>query len=291
MGNRYGRRRHGTYRRCGPRVYTDRLDYGYPTYGWYDRPYRSNLVVVEPYPVYVDRPLDTVVETYVDQQVLGQPVIDYPSSELPASDPVGTGAFTVLPPGDTPSQADLLAPLERGDAAFTAGDYAEARRHYIRAQLDGPYAGEASLAYGLTRFAEGDYALAAMAFRRGLAAVPDAIDRPIDVLHFYGASGDPAAHLTALTDHLAERPDDAYGWFVLGYVRFGSGDAFGALDAFDRTIVLDPQEQLPYLLRDAAQAAFRSQPAPELSPPPPPAADPEPTRQGVSLQAVPPELL
>ena len=242
--------------------------------------------------MYVDRPVETVLETYVDEQVVERPVIEQPSVQMQPGEPLPAEAVTLLPSGDAPSEEALLAPLQQGDAAFAAGDYAEARRHYIRAQLDGPYAGEAILAYALTRFAEGDYSLAAMALRRGLAIVPDAIDRPLDLLHFYADPGELEAHLLAVKAHLAQHPDDAYGWFVLGYVHFGRGDAVGALAAFDRAAALDSQDQLVYLLRDAALAAVRPTAPPSLEGLDRP-AEPQPQALPDSepLQAPPPELL
>jgi tetratricopeptide (TPR) repeat protein len=247
-------------------------------------------VVVQPRTVYVDRPLDTVVETYAVAEVYDQPVVQRPSlqtqpTSLPPADPI-----TLLPSGEGPEEAELLAPLQHGDAAFAQGDYAEARRHYVRAQLDGPYVGEATLAYAFTRFAEGDYALAALAFRRGVATVPDAINRPIDALNFYGDANVLEAHLQALTTHLSGQPEDVYGWFVLGYVRLSSGDAAGALEAFDQAVVLDPPDQLLYLLRDAAQAQLHAPSPPQAGlQAAPPEAQPPAVR--APLQAAPPELL
>lgn len=270
--------------------YCSGSDYGFGWHSWYGWPSHSSLVVVQPRTIYVDRPVETVVETYVDEQIVERPVIEQPSVQMQPGEPLPAEAVTLLPSGDAPSEEALLAPLERGDAAFAAGDYAEARRHYIRAQLDGPYAGEATLAYALTRFAGGDYSLAAMALRRGLTMVPDAIDRPLDLLHFYADPGELEAHLLAATTHLAQHPDDAYGWFVLGYVHFGRGDAVGALAAFDRAVALDSQDQLAYLLRDAALAAVRPTAPPRLEVPDPP-AEPQQVPDSEPLRAAPPELL
>ncbi|HUU82611.1 MAG TPA: tetratricopeptide repeat protein [Phycisphaerae bacterium] len=263
--------------------------YGYPS-----------LTVVRPWVVYEDRTVATVVQTYVQQPIIEQTVIEQPvvqesvpdflRSEQPPGEPIGPGAVTLLPPPEPVSPQDAQDTLRRGDAAFAVGDYAEARRHYIQAQLEGVYAGEATLAYGLARFAEGQYAVSAMALRRGLTAVPDAIDYPLDIALLYGDPEPLQRHLDTLAEQLTLRPDDTQAWFVLGYVRFGQGDPLGAVDAFERCIALDPQDALALLLRDAAMAATdlqRQGPTNQGAAPSPDVGTPA---MGLSLQAATPEL-
>ncbi len=167
-----------------------------------------------------------------------------------------TNGVAHLPPAGAAAPDELLAPLQAGDAAFRASDYADARRHYIRAQLDGVYRGEAVLAYALVHFAEGNYTLAGMALRRGLAELPDAIQQPIDVLWLYGRPGPLEQHLGGLAAYLAEHPANSEGWLILGYVRFGVGDPAGAIEALDRALALDPGDALCHLLRESASAVL-----------------------------------
>jgi tetratricopeptide (TPR) repeat protein len=211
-------------------------------------------MVVWPRSVYEDRYVEPiyVTEPFVEQMVVGQPVIETTSSP----DYWGFEGAALLPPAATAPQSDLTAPMEAGDEAFRAGDYDEARRHYIRAQLDGPYAGEATLAYALVHFAEGNYQLSALALRRGLEAVPDAVLEPIDVAWLYGETGALGRHLGSLEAYLGEWPTDHAGWFLLGYVRFGAGDPTGAAEAFDRAAALAPGEGLYRLLLEAAQTVM-----------------------------------
>jgi tetratricopeptide (TPR) repeat protein len=216
----------------------------------------------------VDRPVETVVETYVEQPVIEQPAFVPQYTEPLYTQPIDAGGVTLLPQAEPPVPHDPADTLRLGDAAFAAGDYAQARRHYIQAQLEGAYAGEGTLAYGLARFAEGYYAVSALALRRGLAEVPDAIDYPLDITLLYGDQQSLEQQLDALTEHLGRQPDDSYAWFVLGYVRFGKGDPPGAVQAFERCIALDPQDVLAHLLRESALAAPAGWP--------PPAADADP---------------
>ncbi|MFQ5491652.1 MAG: tetratricopeptide repeat protein [Phycisphaerae bacterium] len=178
---------------------------------------------------------------------------------------LGSAPAPVIVASPAPAGAALLAPLEQGDAAFAAGDYVQARRHYIRAQLDGVYAGEATLAYALTHFALGNYDLAALALRRGLDLIPDAISQPLDVTYFYPDRKLLEAHLGALEQQLERGGATGQGWLVLGYVRFGSGDSAGAVLAFERALQADPDDALAQLLREAAVAA-RNQRGPTSNP-------------------------
>ncbi|MCP4249325.1 MAG: tetratricopeptide repeat protein [bacterium] len=258
-------------------------------------------VVVQPQTVYVETPVETVVETYVQEPVYDsivdvQPTYDPLLAEastftVPSFEQEVPPSVTTLPSGETPSQESVLAPLMEGDAAFAAGDYAQARRHYIRAQLDGVYVGEATLAYALSRFAEGEYALAAMAYRRGLELQPDAIDQPLDVLHFYGQPEALRDHLDGLDAYLKTYPTDRQGWFLLGQVRYGAGDLTGALTAFDRALALNPGDVMASMLREATIAALEASerhPAGQDAPSPGPNAPvnpiPAPTETDRSAQ-------
>jgi tetratricopeptide (TPR) repeat protein len=263
--------RHGS---CRPRsVYQDPwIGYPYSTAYlgdgyWPRRSGYSTLFAEYPRTVYVDRPIETIVETYAEQPLLtepepllGQPLLEQPGLGPRYAQPIDPDRISLLPQVDTGAQQDARDVLQRGDAAFAAGDYAEARRQYIRAQLDGVFPGEATLAYALARFAEGEYALSALALRRGLALAPDAIDYPIDIAHLYGSPDDLQRHIDALGGYLAQHPADTHAAFVLGYVWFARGDPAGALEAFEHCIALDPHDPLVHLLREAALTALNAWP-------------------------------
>ena len=218
----------------------------------------SSTTVVWPRSVYVDHYVQPIYAAgqFVEYGVVGQPVIETTSSP----EYWGLEGAALLPPAATAPQPELTAPMVAGDEAFRSGDYDEARRHYIRAQLDGPYAGEATLAYALVHFAEGNYQLSALALRRGLEAVPDAVLEPIDVAWLYGETDTLERDLNSLETYLGEWARDHAGWFLLGYVRFGAGDPAGAAEAFDRAVALAPGEALYQLLLEAAQTVMSAPP-------------------------------
>lgn len=261
-----------------------RAGYGHGARRWYNRwtyPSRSSIVVYPP-TFRADRYVEPIYVTggVVEQHYVPEPVFQ----AAPAAQPFDVSGVTLLPPVEPPSPEQLTSPLRAGDAAFRAGDYAEARRHYVRAQLDGVYAGEAALAYALVHFAEGDHQLAALALRRGLAQLPDAIHQPIDLVWLYGRPEVLQRQVHRLTTHLAEYPADAPGWFVLGYVRFSAGDPVGAAQALDQAIALNPGDPLPHLVREAAISVSGSWP-PEADL----GAAVEPTSQGASLYPLAPD--
>ena len=244
-----------------------------------------------PRTVYVQQPIETVVETYVPQPILNTVVEDeYLESWGEVAVPASTSAAMMPAPQSVPDEV-LLLPMQQGDVAFALGDYAEARRHYIRAQLDGRFYGEATLAYGMTRFAEGSYLAAAISLRRGLEAIPDAIDYPPDLTAIYGPTNDDlAGQLDALASHLSEEPNDAHAWFVWGYVHLGLGEPATALQAFDQFVALAPQDALAHLLREAALTALAATPAPTYETDTPPEASPS-MEAPVEADSVLPELL
>jgi len=178
-------------------------------WSWY-----PSFAYVRPSTVYVEQPV-TVVDACTTTPGVEGVYVEGSAYDLGHAEPAwvepSTGlSATVLPQGRDATGAEefeLLRPMQEGDRAFAAGDFAEARRHYVRAQLDGRFYAEATLAYAITRFAEGEYAAAAMGLRRGLEALPDAIDFPIDVTALYAA--DLAAfgdHVEDLEKHLAVTP-------------------------------------------------------------------------------------
>lgn len=238
--HRYGRRSHDDHAYAYSGHYTGYRGYGYaaafyPTFSSY-----SPRTIGSPTYLYDDGPCDDVGLGY------------RPANSTPAR----------LPPvGQRPDDA-FLKTLQLGDTAFQNGDYAQAGRHYIRAQLEGVYTGEATLAYALTHFALGNYDLAALALRRSLDQIPDAVSAPLDITYFYPDAAVLKAHLVALEQYLQQGQATGHGWLVLGYVRFGTGDPVGAVQAFENALQASPGDALARLLQEAAQAVRGQSPGP-----------------------------
>ncbi len=197
---------------------------------------------------------------YVDRIIEPLPVAEAWLADETVVEP----GLAILPGADEARQQSLV-PLQQGDQAFRAGQYGEARRHYIRAQIEYTYFGEALLAYAITHFAEQEFGLAALTMRRALAHSPDLIHNPIDLVRFYGDGAKLDAHHELLQNYLVQNPAYTDGWLLLAYVRFAQGDPSGALSALDRVLAIGPAETVGQLLRDAVIAVLDAGPAPEQS--------------------------
>ncbi len=243
--------------------------YGYVSYydTYYHRYPYDHVYVYDYDPgwtVYVDRPVVRTIPTYVEVEVPVQTVYVDTSSVQgapPRIESVGPPLGEVVE-GGTEEIAIRVEPQERipvhnawlagGEKEFRSGNYDVARRSFSYAVLEDPEDGFSELAYGLAHFALGGYDAAADAIRRGLGLVPDVIDRPIDVSRQYGGAEDLRSHMGALDSHVVARPDDANAWFVLGYVRFSTGEPESAAIAFSKAASLQPGDPYAAILRDAA---------------------------------------
>jgi len=162
----------------------------------------------------------------------------------------------------TPDVRDIVSPeaaqerpsswVELGGTAFTAGEYDEARRLYMRAVLADDEDGYAQLFYGLASFAGGEYGAAATAFRRALEAAPELIDDPIDLRSFYADESTLTGQLAALGEVLAGQPGDREARFLLGYLHFATGNPEEALGVLQPVASSGPVDTLAVLVRDAA---------------------------------------
>ncbi len=163
----------------------------------------------------------------------------------------------VEPQDRIPVNNELLA---EADGAFRSGRYVEARDLFAQAVLNDPYYGFAQLAYGLGHFASGEYEAAAGAIRRGLAMVPDVIDRPVDITRQYGQVDDFKQHVQNLRSHVAANPGDGDAWFVLGYVLFSSGQPQEAAEALQKASAIYPDDAYAAVLGDVVKRIIAAQP-------------------------------
>lgn len=122
--------------------------------------------------------------------------------------------------------------LGRGDKAFERGDYAEARGEYVRAVILSDSSAAARISLGISEFALGNFDDAAWAIREGVARAPHLGLASLDLREAYEHPEDLASHLAALEAVVESDPNDADAWFLLGFVRYFSGDRSGGATAF-----------------------------------------------------------
>src|ERR1700730_18669491 len=67
--------------------------------------------------------------------------------------------------------------------------------------------------------------------------------------------GEPQAAAELLAETLAQAPQFIAGWFLLGSAREQAGDRSSAIEAYRRTLALDPEDRLGAALRLARLGA------------------------------------
>lgn len=221
------------------------------------------------YPAYV-----ACYPTYRPVCVAGG-VIYYPYFETPAADHAFADAASYDAPDglempeeeiapqfaaaldELAADPELVALLEAGAAQFRAGDYRGAALLFEEAALAarGNALPKFALAHAL--FALGDFEYAAYLVVRGMELLPEWPWVGPDLRDLYGDLDDLMEHTIALDVHLRAHAGDRGAAFLLGYVRFFSGDLDGAeaeLRALAESAAAAPEPSFAAL--DAAVAAF-----------------------------------
>lgn len=257
-GALYLNRRHHRHRSSyyyGPSRYFHRYHpiryYGNAYYEpWYG--YRYNTVYFNT--PYVHRFYETNV-VYVERPAKQVEVYD-------AASPTPVAAVE----GPMPSGAEVYAPLTepvdntlvgRGNAAFMAGTYDEARRLYVSAMLADERDGYAKFLYALVNFAMGDYEVAGMAIRRALLTTADLIDYPVDVRVLYPQPLIFDTQREKLIRQVDQSPQDRGALLLLGYLHYAAGEPERALAVLDRLVEIDSDDNTAALLHDAVRRVIR----------------------------------
>lgn len=258
------------YRSC----YRPRYRYCEPIYGysfvslyhdpwwWRDRdvvyvntyPESTGVVSVTPTPAYAD------TNVYPPSTVAPDDSGDaYAPSEDGSPNPAEGEAFDGdLPEGDSYDslfEAERREWIEAGTAAFAAGRYDEASRSYAQAMLADERDGFVKCLYAASKFAAGDYGLAAVALRRALLTSEILITTPPDVRAFYGDSAAFDAHLAALETTVRERPAQRDAAFLLGYWYYSTGRPEQAEGVLRGVVAEDDRDELASELLIGVQRA------------------------------------
>lgn len=217
-------------------------------------------------------PVESYSGTFVDRQydAPAQPR-QVPVTQSPQTTSVpGAGAPSPEAQQAPPKEPDpkVLAAVSQGNEHFGAGRYGEARRSYGEAMLIDRTDGVAKLLFGLASFAEVDYMSASTTVREAMDATPDLIWYPFNVKALYRNDGRFDEHLDALARQAQAQPGDHQIQFLLGYLRYASGDAAGAKAIFTALATSHPSDELYMALRDASSQAFeaKSRPSSQATP-------------------------
>ena len=182
--------------------------------------------------------------TYEGMAGTGGPVTAEVPAAAPAevySPPPATTGRQESPAGEANGQ-QLYLMMYEGTKQFSQGTYEQAARLFLNVTLQDPANADAALAYGVARFATGDYAVAAIAIRRGVSRVPDIINSSFDIRERYGNAADLDRHMQALQSFVRQRPDNADALLVLGFVQHFTDQREAARQTFDRLRQVSPPD-------------------------------------------------
>lgn len=195
------------------------------------------------------------------------------AAESPAYSQDATGAETGPPAYAAPAQTlpseeeagqyqDLAAPGEdsligRGNAAFTAGQYDEARKFYITAVMADERDGYAKFLYAVSNFGAGDYEVAGLSLRRALLTTPALVEYPPDARALYPDQSVLKSQLGALEQHVLANPTDRNAPLLLGYLEFAVGEPLRAAATLEPLVTQDAADTAAAMVRDAALRAAK----------------------------------
>jgi tetratricopeptide (TPR) repeat protein len=181
-------------------------------------------------------------------------------------------ATTAQAPAAVPaSDAQVFA--EKGENDFKRGDYKAAVYAWRHALLDDPQNGVLLMMLAQGLFATGKFDEAAGATQQAMALLSDDQWGVVvsNYRELYGRAGDYTTQLRALEKTIRENPDDPGTRFLLGFHYGYLGYASHAVKQLDKTLKLEPKDDLAQQLRDIM--AGKGQPPAKAAPGGQPNAD------------------
>ncbi len=207
--------------------------------------------------------MDVDIDVYYPETVYGDRVTyDIDDAIVPGEvvEDVSRAVEAVAPEG-TPFGEDHevggASFVTQGNAAFSAGDYDEARRLYIRATLADERDAYAKLLYAVANFALGDYEVAAGALHRALLTAADLMEYPVDVRALYGDALLFESHLHALARYTEGHRADREARLLQGYLHFATGAPQRALDILTPLVEGDATDDVAAMLKDSVVRVIR----------------------------------
>src|SRR5262249_5603017 len=158
--------------------------------------------------------------------------------------------------------------VEKGEAAFKRGDYANAIREWQHALIDNQQDPLVTMLLGQALFASGKYDEAAGATQTAMRLLPKEEWGTVVNKHqeLYGNGQDYANQLRALENSVADKPNDPGRRFLLGFQYSYLGYPQQGIDQLNQVLKLAPEDELSKVLRDEIQAHPPQQTAPAIGP-------------------------
>ena len=104
---------------------------------------------------------------------------------------------------------------------------------FLQVTMQDPENADAALAYAVARFATGDYAISAVAIRRGVRKFGEVVNTGFDIRERYTNKEDFDRHFQTLINFVSQRPDNADGLMVLGFAEHFTGQRDRAMETFN----------------------------------------------------------
>ena len=127
---------------------------------------------------------------------------------------------------------DAIVDLETGARLFKEGNYAAAADAFRTAEASEPMNAVPKFALAHALFALGDYEGAAFLVKRGMELLPEWPSVGTSLHELYGDPSHLQEHIIGLSTYSATNPAAVDARFLLGYVRYFTGDLDGAESAF-----------------------------------------------------------
>ena len=237
--------------------------YGFGYYGGSVYDYGVSLLLYDDPDVYYIKAPDDGAYAELESQAVT------PDFGAGQASEVSSGAYATVPgAGDAQADVggaaavDVSETIERGNQAFAAGLYDEARQWYVEAVLVSNADGYANFLYAVVNVATGDYQVAGAALRQALSDRPELIDSPPNLWALYADEAALTRHLKRLEEFLTSsaQAGSAFpaekGYLLLAYLHYAAGQPEQSLAVHDRLLAAGSTDTLASLVRDATFRAL-----------------------------------
>ena len=230
--------------------------YGYSR--WYDyRPYSYSYVSLNYDSLYDDGYSDGYNRGYEDGAEDTSAYKDSRRRDQIGSKPRPRVPDSSIDRSRTDAAEEYRYEMNRGTDSFTNGDFKTATKAYKEAVILNPESADARYSLAISAFAEGKFAFAAFALRRGV--VLDAEKSRIDLERVFGDPVVLKGYIDGLNAELKDNPEDADLLLLSGYVALQTGDASTAAERLDRALKQTPQDSATQQLQREAMKALEEE--------------------------------
>jgi hypothetical protein len=164
-------------------------------------------------------------------------------------------------PEDAASNAEGL--LEQGESSLLEGQYAKAREHFASAASLDPQDPRSRVSLAFSEFALGDFENAATTVHEVMKMAPDLAATPLDMRGFFGEIDIIEKQLAKLEQIAQVQSKSSRMNFLLGFVRYYSGDRASGAQTLLEYIAANPEDSLIGPFIEMAGSVAHAMPQPD----------------------------